>query len=102
MCVVHREKFNKWEVKLVYSKHNHAMILKDEVHFMQRPRNIFFIIRQLIVTLNKSGIGSSKTLNALGESTGGLENIEFGSQDVRNVLHDIRHYVFDSSDAFEG
>ncbi|XP_017250720.2 protein FAR1-RELATED SEQUENCE 5-like [Daucus carota subsp. sativus] len=36
------------------------------------------------------------------ELTGGLENIGFGNQDVRNVLCDNRHYVFDSSDALEG
>ncbi|XP_063937319.1 protein FAR1-RELATED SEQUENCE 5-like [Daucus carota subsp. sativus] len=102
MYVVHREKLNKWEVTSVYLKHNHTMISKDEVLFMQRPRNITPVIRQLIITLNKSGIGPSKTLNVLGELTGGLENIGFGNQDVRNVLRDIRHYVFDSSDALEG
>ncbi|XP_063939804.1 protein FAR1-RELATED SEQUENCE 5-like [Daucus carota subsp. sativus] len=78
------------------------MISKDEVLFMQRPRNITPVIRQLIITLNKSGIGPSKTLNVLGELTGGLENIGFGNQDVRNVLRDIQYYVFDSSDALEG
>nr|XP_017245268.1 PREDICTED: protein FAR1-RELATED SEQUENCE 5-like [Daucus carota subsp. sativus] len=102
MYVVNREKLKKWEVTLVDLKHNHTMISKDEVHFMQRPRNITPVIRQLIVTLNRSGIGPSKTLNVLGELTGGLENIGFGSQDVRNVLRDIRHYVFDSTDASKG
>ncbi|XP_017228839.1 protein FAR1-RELATED SEQUENCE 5-like [Daucus carota subsp. sativus] len=92
----------KWEVTLVDLKHNHKMISKDEVHFMQRPRNITPVIRQLIVTLNRSSIGLSKTLNVLRELTGGLENIRFGSQDVRNVLRNIRHYVFDSTDASEG
>ena len=102
MYVVNREKLKKWEVTLVDLKHNHTMISKDEVHFMQRPRNITPVIRQLIVTLNRSGIGPSKTLNVLRELTGGLENIRFGSQDVRNVLRNIRHYVFDSTDASEG
>ncbi|XP_017250811.2 protein FAR1-RELATED SEQUENCE 5-like [Daucus carota subsp. sativus] len=102
MYVVNREKLKKWEVTLVDLKHNHTMISKDEVHFMQRPRNITPVIQELIVTLNRSGIGPSKTLNVLGELTGGLENIGFGSQDVRNVLRDIQHYVFDSTDASEG
>ncbi|XP_017248013.2 protein FAR1-RELATED SEQUENCE 5-like [Daucus carota subsp. sativus] len=102
MYVVNREKLKKWKVTLVDLKHNHMMISKDEVHFMQRPRNITPVIQQLIVTLNRSGIGPSKTLNVLGELTGGLENIGFGSQDVWNVFRDIRHYVFDSTDASEG
>ncbi|XP_017227956.2 protein FAR1-RELATED SEQUENCE 5-like [Daucus carota subsp. sativus] len=38
----------------------------------------------------------------LGELPGGWENIGFSNQDVRNILRDIRHYVFDSSDALEG
>ena len=67
--------------------------------FMQRPRNVTPVIWQLIVTLNKLGIGPSKTLNVLGELMGGLENIGFGSQDVRNLLRHIRHYVFNLSDA---
>nr|XP_017227957.1 PREDICTED: protein FAR1-RELATED SEQUENCE 5-like [Daucus carota subsp. sativus] len=101
MYVVHRQKLKKWEVTSVYLKHNHTMISKDEVLFMHRPRNITLVIRQLMITLNKSGIGPSKTLNVLGELTGGLENIGFGNQDVRNVLRDIQHYVFHSSDALE-
>nr|XP_017228354.1 PREDICTED: protein FAR1-RELATED SEQUENCE 5-like [Daucus carota subsp. sativus] len=99
MYVIHREKLKKWEVTLVNLKHNPTTISKDEVLFMQRPRNIIPVIRQ---TLIKSGIGPSNTLNMLGELPGGWENIGFSNQDVRNVLRDIRHYVFDSSDALEG
>nr|XP_017227952.1 PREDICTED: protein FAR1-RELATED SEQUENCE 5-like [Daucus carota subsp. sativus] len=100
--VVHREKLKKWEVTLVNLKHNPTMISKDEVLFMQRPRNIIPVIRQLNITLIKSGIGPSNTLNMLGELPGAWENIGFSNEDVRNVLRDIRHYVFDSSNALEG
>ena len=68
------------------------MISKDGMRFIQRPRNVTPVIRKLIVILNKSGIGPSKTLNVLGDLTSGLENIGFGSQDVGNmycVIFDI-------------
>lgn len=102
MYVVHRETSKKWEVTLVNLVHNHEMVSPSKVHFMQRPRNITPIMRELIIILSKSGIGPQQSLNVMGELTGSLENIGFTSQDIRNVLRDIRHHVFDSSDAKEG
>ena len=69
---------------------------------MKRSRNISPVSRSLIETLNKSGIGPSKVLKVIGEALGGLENVGFTNQDIRNVLRDIRRRVFDCGDAMSG
>ena len=100
--VVHRTNLNKWEISLVELEHNHVMVTPDKVQFMQRPRNIAPVVRSLIETLDKSGIGTALTMNVLGEISGGLENVGFTNQDIHNLLREIRRRVFDSTDAEAG
>ena len=99
MCVVHQVKFDKWKVTLVELEHNHVMVTSDKVQFMQRSRNIGPITRSLIELLSKSGIETPKVMNVLSETCGGVENLGFCSQDIRNVIRDIRRRVFDFGDA---
>ncbi|WOH15032.1 hypothetical protein DCAR_0934565 [Daucus carota subsp. sativus] len=102
ISVVHRVKTDKWEITTVELEHNHPMVTPDKVQFMQRSRNIGPVARSLIETLNKSGIGPSKVLKVMGEALGGLENVGFTNQDIRNVLRNIRRQVFDGGDAMSG
>ncbi|KAL8111376.1 hypothetical protein AgCh_019189 [Apium graveolens] len=55
--------------------------------------------RSLIELFNKSGIETGKVMKFLSETKGGVENLGFSNQDVRNVIRDIRRRVFDSGDA---
>ncbi|XP_074328378.1 protein FAR1-RELATED SEQUENCE 5-like [Apium graveolens] len=55
--------------------------------------------RSLIELFNKSGIETSKVMKFLSETKGGVHNLGFSNQDVRNVIRDIRRRVFDSGDA---
>ncbi|KAL8155955.1 hypothetical protein AgCh_001127 [Apium graveolens] len=55
--------------------------------------------RSLIGLFNKSGIETSKVMKFLSETKGGVKNLSFSNQDVRNVIRDIRRRVFDSGDA---
>ncbi|XP_074327262.1 protein FAR1-RELATED SEQUENCE 5-like [Apium graveolens] len=55
--------------------------------------------RSLIELFNKSGIETSKLMKFLSETKGGVENLGFSNQDVRNVIRDIRRRVFDLGDA---
>ena len=99
MCVAHKVSLNKWEVTKVNLEHNHAMVTSDKVQFMQRSRNIDPFTRSLIELFNKSGIETPKVMNLLCQACGGIENVGFSAQDVRNVIRDIRRRVFDSGDA---
>ncbi|XP_074356005.1 protein FAR1-RELATED SEQUENCE 5-like [Apium graveolens] len=99
ICVAHKVSSNKWKVTKVNLEHNHAMVTSDKVKFMQRSRNIDPFTRSLIELFNKSGIETPKVMNLLSETCGGIEKVGFSSQDVRNVIRDIRRRVFDSGDA---
>ena len=99
MCVAHKVSSNKWEVTKVNLEHNHAMVTSDKVNFMQRSRNIDPFTRSLIELFNKSGIETPKVMNLLSETCGGIKKVGFSAQDVRNVIRDIRRWVFDSGDA---
>lgn len=80
--------------------HDHEMVSPAKVQFMQRPKEISPVVRQLIKMYSKSGVGTTQILSMLAEMTGRIENVGFTNQDnIRNVLRDIRHRVFDSGDA---
>lgn len=99
MCLAHNVKTNKWKVTLVDLEHNHDMVAPEKVQFFQRSRNIDPLTRSLIELFNKSGIETNKVMKYLSETCGGVENLGFSHQDVRNVIRDIRRRVFDSGDA---
>ncbi|XP_074336763.1 protein FAR1-RELATED SEQUENCE 5-like [Apium graveolens] len=99
MCVVHKVKMDKWQISLVDLEHNHKLVSPEKVQFFQRSLNIDPMTRSLIELFNKSGIETGKVMKFLSETEGGVENLGFSNQDVRNVIRDIRRRVFDSGDA---
>ncbi|XP_074322888.1 protein FAR1-RELATED SEQUENCE 5-like [Apium graveolens] len=80
-------------------EHNHKLVSPEKVQFFQRSLNIDPMTRSLIELFNKSGIETGKVMKFLSETKGGVENLGFSNQDVRNVIRDIRRRVFDSGDA---
>lgn len=102
MYVVHRVKSNKWEITVVELEHDHSMVSQSKVQFMQRSKNILLVDRQLIELLSSAGIGGAKIHNIFGGISGGSEKVGFSSQDIRNVIRDVRHQMFDSGDAQSG
>ncbi|XP_074378430.1 protein FAR1-RELATED SEQUENCE 5-like [Apium graveolens] len=99
MCVVHKVKMDKWQISSVDLEHNHKLVSPEKVQFFQRSLNIDPMTRSLIELFNKSGIETSKVMEFLSETNGGVENLGFSNQDVCNVIRDIRRRVFDSGDS---
>ncbi|XP_074342143.1 protein FAR1-RELATED SEQUENCE 5-like [Apium graveolens] len=90
---------DKWQISSVDLEHNHKLVSPKKVQFFQRSLNIDPMTRSLIELFNKSGIETSKVMKFLSETKGGVENLGFSNQDIRNVIRDIWHRVFDSGDA---
>ncbi|XP_074374447.1 protein FAR1-RELATED SEQUENCE 5-like [Apium graveolens] len=88
MCVVHKVKMDKWKISSVDLEHNHKLVSPEKVQFFQRSLNIDPMTRSLIELFNKSGIETSKIMKFPSETKGGVENLGFSNQDVRNVIHD--------------
>ncbi|XP_074377611.1 protein FAR1-RELATED SEQUENCE 5-like [Apium graveolens] len=88
MCVVHKMKMDKWQISSVDLEHNHKLVSPEKVQFFQRSLNIDPMTRSLIELFNKSGIETGKVMKFLSETKGGVENLGFSNQDVRNVIHD--------------
>ncbi|XP_074342171.1 protein FAR1-RELATED SEQUENCE 5-like [Apium graveolens] len=96
MCVIHKVKMDKWQISSGDLEHNHKLVSPEKVQFFQRSLNIDPMTRSLIELFNKSGIETGKVMKFLSETKGGVENLGFSNQDVRNVIRDIWRRVFDS------
>ncbi|XP_074366617.1 protein FAR1-RELATED SEQUENCE 5-like [Apium graveolens] len=89
----------KWKISSVDIEHNHRLVSPEKVQFFQRSLNIDPMMRLMIELFNKSEIETSKAMKFLSETKGGVENLGFSNQDVRNVIRDFRLRVFDLGDA---
>nr|XP_017229027.1 PREDICTED: protein FAR1-RELATED SEQUENCE 5-like [Daucus carota subsp. sativus] len=102
MFVVKKKKKDYWELTTVELEHNHDLVSPSKMTLIQRERHVTSAARNLINVLNVSGIRPSQTMSLFSNMQGGVSNVGFGSQNIRNVVRDERKKKIQVSDAQAG
>nr|XP_017250780.1 PREDICTED: protein FAR1-RELATED SEQUENCE 5-like [Daucus carota subsp. sativus] len=102
MFVVKKKKKDYWELTTLELEHNHDLVSPSKMSLIQRERHVTSATRNLIKTLNVSGIRPSQTMSLSSNMQGRVSNVGFGSQNIRNVVRDERKKKIQVSDAQAG
>ena len=102
MYVIKGKKTDYWELTTLELQHNHDVVSPSKMCLIQRERHVTAAARNLIKTLNVSGVRPSQTMSLFSYMQGGVNNVGFGSQNVRNVVRDERKKKIQVSDAQAG
>ena len=102
MFVVKKKKKDYWELTTLELEHNHDLVSPSKMSLIQRERHVTSATRNLIKTLNVSGIRPSQTMSLFSNMQVEVSNVGFGSQNIRNVVRDERKKKIQVSDAQAG
>ncbi|XP_043703502.1 protein FAR1-RELATED SEQUENCE 5-like isoform X2 [Telopea speciosissima] len=86
LMTVRRRDSGNWYVAKLEKNHNHELVTPAMRHFLRSHRQDYDPKRNLINTLESSGMGISGTVNVLTEECGSYGKIGFGTQDQTNYI----------------
>ncbi|XP_042486538.1 protein FAR1-RELATED SEQUENCE 5-like [Macadamia integrifolia] len=80
----------KYKCRDFVREHNHELHTTSTVHMMRSQRNMLDIHRYEIDLADDSGIRPRSTVELMGRHAGGIENLSYMTQDVKNYLRTKR------------
>ncbi|WOH10397.1 hypothetical protein DCAR_0729866 [Daucus carota subsp. sativus] len=102
MYVVNKKKSTHWEITSLELEHNHEVVTPSKMSLIRRERHVTAAQRNLIKTLHASGVPPRQQMNIFGQMHGGVEQVGFNSQHLRNVVRDFRKDNMGVNDAQAG
>ncbi|KAG2710572.1 hypothetical protein I3760_04G033700 [Carya illinoinensis] len=89
----------KWIVNKFVVGHNHILLTPKSTSFLRGHRGVSKVQKNLIMTLNESGVPTRKIMSVLSKESGGDFNIGCIGKDVENYVGNKRRKVFEEGDA---
>ena len=102
MYVVKKRKTSYWEITTLELEHNHELVTPTKMQLIQRERHVTTAARNILKTLHMSGVPPRQSMDVFSNIKGGVQNVGFGSQHIRNVVRDERRKRLDINDAQGG
>jgi len=89
----------KWTVCKFISEHNHELLSPRSTSLLRGHRVVTRAQKNLIDTLNESGVPPRKIMSVLSKESGGDYNVGCISKDVENYVSNKRRFRFEEGDA---
>ncbi|XP_018841252.2 protein FAR1-RELATED SEQUENCE 5-like [Juglans regia] len=89
----------KWIVTKFVVGHNHILLTTRSTSFLRGHRGVTKVQKNLIMTLNESGVPTMKIMSVLSKDAGGEFNVGCIGKDVENYLGTKRRKIFEEGDA---
>ncbi|XP_041011363.1 protein FAR1-RELATED SEQUENCE 5-like [Juglans microcarpa x Juglans regia] len=89
----------KWIVSKFVLQHNHEMLTPRSTSLLRGHRRVSAVQKNLIDTLNESGIPTRKIMSVLSKEHGGDYNISCIPKDIQNYLGNRMKHVLEEGDA---
>ena len=102
MYIVKKRKTSYWEITTLELEHNHELVTPTKMQLIQRERHVTTAARNILKTLHMSGVPPRQSMDVFSNIKGGVQNVGFGSQHIRNVVRDERRKRLDVNDAQAG
>ncbi|XP_035550049.1 protein FAR1-RELATED SEQUENCE 5-like [Juglans regia] len=97
MCI--KKDGERWVVCKFYPQHNHELLTPRSTSMLRGHRGVTRVQKNLIQTLNETGVPTRKIMSVLSKETGGDFNIGCIGKDVENYLGNKRKKLFEEGDA---
>ncbi|XP_041011413.1 protein FAR1-RELATED SEQUENCE 5-like [Juglans microcarpa x Juglans regia] len=97
MCI--KKDGERWVVCKFYPQHNHELLTPRSTSMLRGYRGVTRVQKNLIQTLNESGVPIRKIISVLSKEAGGDFNIGCIGKDVENYLGNKRKKLFEEGDA---
>ncbi|KAG6624339.1 hypothetical protein CIPAW_16G019500 [Carya illinoinensis] len=97
MCI--RKEEERWVVCKFVAQHNHELLTPKSTSMLRGHRGVTRVQKNLILTLNESGVPMRKIMSVLSKEAGGDFNIGCIGKDVENYLGNKRKKLFEEGDA---
>lgn len=81
-------KKNNWELITLEFEHNHEVVTPSKINLIQCERHVRLAARNVIKILNILDTDPSQILSLFSTIKGGVNNVDFGNQHIRNVVRD--------------
>ena len=81
-------KKNNWELTTLEFEHNHEVVTPSKINLIQCERHVRLAARNVIKILNILDTDPSQILSLFSTIKGGVNNVDFGNQHIRNVVRD--------------
>jgi hypothetical protein len=89
----------KWTVSKFVIEHNHELLTPKSTRFLRGHRVVTRAQKNLIDTLNESGVPPKKIMSVLSKESGGDYNVGCTTKDVENCLSNRRRDLIGKGDA---
>jgi hypothetical protein len=89
----------RWIVCKFISEHNHELLSPRSTSLLRGHRVVTHAQKNLINTLNESGVPPRKIMSMLSKESDGDYNVSCISKDVENYVSNRRRYRFEEGDA---
>ncbi|KAG6686155.1 hypothetical protein I3842_11G002900 [Carya illinoinensis] len=90
---------DKWVVSKFVLQHNHELLTPRSISLLRGHRRVTSAQKNLIDTLNESGIPTRKIMSVLSKESGGEYNVGCIAKDVQNYLGNRRRQLLGEGDA---
>ncbi|KAG2681169.1 hypothetical protein I3760_06G050300 [Carya illinoinensis] len=97
MCI--KKNGERWIVYKFVPEHNHELLTPRSTSLLRGHRGVTRVQKNLILTLNESGVPTRKIMSVLSKEAGGDFKIGCIGKDVENYLGNKRRKFFEEGDA---